>query len=258
MPLDRPFYLTYRSMADGPNAGYSRGAYVRDPRYARSPGHYVRAYLLIQKDLERLFEYVEPSPEGEDAFSFRIHELLMRTCIEVEANFKAILDANIYTPRLSNNKRPIYNMDVYRKVNASHHLSSYEVVLPLWNGPRRVWKPFEGWSPTQGISWYQAYNASKHDRLQEFKQANMGALISAVAGLLVLISAQFQGEDFSAGDDSFSFGSHEYHEMAAAIGSLFRITYPDDWPDAEKYAFNWSTLRDDPNPFQQFDYDAVP
>ncbi len=257
MPLDKPFFLTYRPMADA-NDGYSRRAYVRDPRYARSPGQYVRAYLLIQKDLERLFEYVEPSPEAEGTFSFRIHELLMRTCIEVEANFKAILDANIYTPAINRFQQPIYNMSVYRKVNTSHHLSSYEVMLPVWNGPRKVWRPFEGWGPNQGIGWYQAYNASKHDRLQEFKQANMGALISAVAGLLVLISSQFQSDDFSAADDSISIGGYDYHEMAAATGSLFRIGYPDDWSDAEKYGFKWSKLRDDAEPFQRFDYDAIP
>ncbi|ODS57086.1 MAG: hypothetical protein ABS40_05850 [Agrobacterium sp. SCN 61-19] len=258
MPLDKPYYLTYRPMIDGPNAGYSRWAYIRDPYYARSPGHYVRAYLLIQKDLERLFEYVEPSPEAELTFSFRIHELLMRTCIEVEANFKAILDANIYTPAINRFQQPIYNMSVYKKVNASHHLSSYEVMLPLWNGPRKILKPFEGWNTGKGIDWYQAYNASKHDRLQEFKQANMGALISAVSGLLVLISSQFQDQDFSAGDDLISLGGMDYHDMSASTGSLFRIAYPNDWPDGQKYDFDWAKLRGDPDRFQRFNYDRLP
>ena len=54
------------------------------------------------------------------AFSYRIHALLMRTCIEVEANFKAILEENTFTPPPNRS----LNMTDYRKVDATHHLSS--------------------------------------------------------------------------------------------------------------------------------------
>lgn len=243
-------------MKPGPNAGYSSSAYVKDLEYAISPGHYTRAYLLIQKDLEELFEFVEPSPESEKAFSYRIHELLMRTCIEVEANFKAILNENTYVPTV-NHFGPIYNMGVYKKVNTTHHLSSYEVLLPIWNGPRRIWKPFQGWGQNTGIDWYQSYNASKHDRQQAFKEANLEMLISAVAGLLVLLSSQFQDDEFSAGSVMLSVRGYDYHELSPALGSLFRIAYPTDWPDDEMYDFNWSTLKNDPERFQKFDYNTV-
>lgn len=259
MPIDKPYHRMYRPMVQGPNSPFSGWAYVLDKSYARSPDHYVRAYLLIQKDLERLFEYVEPSPEAKTTFSFRIHELLMRTCIEVEANFKAILDENTFTPAIDKNtKKPIYNMRVYKRVERSHHLSKYELVLPMWNGERRLWKPFEGWATGNNIDWYQAYNASKHDRQQEFKKANLEVLISAVAGLLALISAQFQTQDFTTGADNVTYGGYDYHEMQASIGGLFRIAYPTDWTDAEKYDFDWSKLKDEPVRFQKFNYDTQP
>ncbi|WP_143239394.1 hypothetical protein [Agrobacterium rosae] len=229
---------------------------MRDPDYAAAPGKYVRGYLLIQKDLERLFEYIEPSPEAETTYSFRIHELFMRTCIEIEANFKAILEANTYTPVIKYNQ-PVYNIRVYKKVNASHHLSSYQVTLPMWDGPSKVWRPFQNWDAGNPIDWYQAYNASKHDRLLQFKQANFGALLSAVTGLLVLISSQFQGEEYSSANDTLSVDGYDYHEMEAATGSLFRIEYPTDWPDDEKYDFDWSALQSQPDKFQRFDYNAV-
>ena len=57
---------------------------------------YIRAFLLIQKDLLELFDYVEPADQNLDCYSYRIHELHMRACIEVEAHCKAILSENNY------------------------------------------------------------------------------------------------------------------------------------------------------------------
>ena len=62
-----------------------------DHNYSDHPEHYTRAFAILQKDIIGLFEYIEPSDINLVTYSFRIHELLVRTCIEVEANFKAIL-----------------------------------------------------------------------------------------------------------------------------------------------------------------------
>lgn len=247
-----PYYLTVRGMKEGPNSGYSSWAYIRDKSYARDPQHFVRAYLLIQKDLIQLFEYVEPSDLGSTAYSYRIHELLMRTCIEVEANFKAILFANDYRP-----KHPQWlNMEVYSKVNISHHLSSYEVSLPIWEGASGTFKPFEAWAVRGSIDWYQAYNASKHDRHESFKSANLLVLVTAVAGLLVLMTAQFKTEDFSAGPDALLVEGYDYHEWEPTLGSLFRIKYPEDWSEDEIYDFDWAMLSKEDVRFTKFDYGA--
>ena len=66
------------------------------PEFAESPEHYVRAFLLLQKDLHDLFDYVEPADTNLQCFSYRIHALLLRACVEVEANCKAILKENGY------------------------------------------------------------------------------------------------------------------------------------------------------------------
>ena len=160
----------------------------------------------------------------------------MRACIEVEANFKAILEENTFTPPP---KRSL-NITDYRRVDVTHHLSSYEVILPIWNGTPPIFKPFEPWKTWRGLPkpngidlslpWYQAYNASKHDRQDEFKRANFENLVTAVASLLVLISAQFRNRDFSAGGTVREFQEEWYHlPIEAATGSLFKIKYPDDW-----------------------------
>jgi len=260
--LSKPFHRNYRAIKPGPQSGYSRWAYIHDRQYANNAEHYVRAFMLIQNDLQSIFEYVEPSDECRTAFSYRIHALLIRACVELEANFKAILEENTVTPPA---KRSL-NIGDYRKVDATHHLSSYEVMLPIWNGAPLILRPFEPWKPARGppnpggltLPWYQAYNASKHDRQDEFKKANLENLITAIAGLLVLISSQFAREDFSAGPTLYSISGYDYHPMEPSIGSLFRIKYPDDWVDAELYDFDWNVLKTQKDRFEKIDFDAIP
>jgi hypothetical protein len=146
-----------------------------------------------------MFEYIEPSDNNLITYSYRTHELLMRTCIEVEANFKAILKENIFNPIDKNGyPRPekSWNIHDYRKVNTTHHLSAYRVHIPIWEGTNSVYQPFKEWSKSSALSWYQAYNKSKHDRRTEFKEANFKNLLNAVTGLLVVLSSQFRTEDF--------------------------------------------------------------
>ncbi|MCK1298038.1 hypothetical protein IVB33_29795 [Bradyrhizobium sp. 24] len=146
MPVAKPFHRNFRGIADGPNSGYSSLAYILDRDYARDAEHYVRALTLIQDDLRSIFEYVEPSAECMSAYSFRIHSLFMRTCIEIEANFKVILAEN----NCSRSGRQL-NMVDYRRVDATHHLSSYEVMLPIWSGSPPTLRPFEQWRPLRGL-----------------------------------------------------------------------------------------------------------
>jgi hypothetical protein len=130
-------------------------------------------------------------------------------------------------------------------------------MLPIWNGTQKTWKPFDAWKTGGSLIWYQAYNASKHARQEQFKQANMQTLLDAVTGLLVLLSSQFRGEDFSGGPDALIAEGYDYYDMEPAIGSLFRIKFPDDWPEAEKYEFNWSDLSKQPDRFEKIDYNNI-
>ncbi|GAF05568.1 hypothetical protein [Saccharicrinis fermentans] len=260
MRIELPYHRIYRPVIEShPNAGYSSWAYIVDRNYCQSGHSYVRAFLLILEDLKRIFEFIEPSPESMQTFSYRIHELFMRTCIEVEANFKAILSENIYTPQLDRFGNPILNMRIYRKVNSTHRLSSYKVGLPQWSDSELlILEPFKVWSESNtSPEWYQSYNKSKHDRHDNFKYANLENLLNAISGLLVLISSQFRQEDFSAGESLMAFSGGDYYDMQSAIGSLFRIQFPTNWSDEEKYHFDWSELKNEEIRFQKFNYDEL-
>lgn len=260
MSHSMPYHRNLRPLrASGSRAGYSSAHFTRDPKYAQNPTHFVRAFLLIQDDIQTIFEYLEPSDECLNAYSYRIHALLMRTCIEIEANFKAILEENIFTP---SGKYP--NMMDYRKVDVTHHLSSYEVVLPIWNDQPKTFVPFAPWRAVRGqansgsvsLPWYKAYNASKHDRHYEFKQANFANLLESVAALLVLVSSQFGNDDFNAGPNFLLVDLPQTTEPT--IGSLFRIKYPNDWAENEMYDFNWGILNKQAHRFAKFNFDEIP
>lgn len=260
MSHSKPFHRNYRGFVKGSNSGYSQWAYIIDRNYAESPEHYVRPFLLIQKDLQNLFEYIEPSDTNVDTYSFRIHELLMRTCIEIEANFKAILKENIYNP-IDKQGKPLpekkWNIHNYRIVNKTHHLSSYKVSIPIWDGTQSSFEPFAKWVTTTELPWYQAYNSSKHDRKNAFKEANFSNLLNAVAGLLILLSSQFRTEDFSPGNTLLAMEGYDYYSSEPALGGFFRIEFPDDWREEEKYNFNWAELKKETDRFQKIDYDKI-
>ncbi|EOX1815494.1 hypothetical protein ACPDXT_003382 [Vibrio cholerae] len=259
MSIDKPFHRNVRAMVDGPNSGYSGWAYIVDKDYSQNPTHYIRAFMMLQDDLQQVFEFVEPSDTNMNTHSFRIHELLMRTCIEIEANFRAILKENIYTPLDRNGnprKEKSWNIIDFKKVDKTHRLSSYKVQYPVWEGAHFMFEPFKAWRSSNSLSWYQAYNASKHDRHDNFRQASFENLLNAFAALQILITAQFKTESFSA-TRSLGVNTDSYHTLNSGIGDYLLIDFPSDWPEEQKYSFDWSSLKQETVRFQKFDYNVV-
>jgi hypothetical protein len=193
MSITRPYRRTCRQFIDGLYFEGGRWQYIVHPKFAQSPEHYIRAFLLIQKDVQELLDYIEPADKNINCYSYRIHALLMRVCVEIEANCKAILQENSYA------KSTDLKMIDYRKLNATHRLSSYQVKIPIWNGNKNLRSPFSAWASGGSLPWYQAYNIVKHDRRLEFEMATFDYLIEAVCGLLVILSSQFGTEEFSSG-----------------------------------------------------------
>ena len=260
MSFNKPFHRNYRGFIESPNSGYSQWAYIVDRDYAQAPEHYVRAFLIIQNDLQKLFEFIEPSNQNLNTYSYRIHELFMRTCIEIEANFKAILRENTFNP--TDNKANIrpekrWNIHDYWKVNQTHHLSSYKIYLPIWDGNNSAFQPFKQWKNSSELFWYQAYNHSKHDRQNNFKEANLENLINSITALLILLSSQFGTQDFSPSITTRSVNTDSYYFTKPALGNYFHIDFPKDWSDDEKYDFNWTQLKMQPDRFEKIDYNKI-
>ncbi len=247
MPVERPYRRTCRQFVDGRYSEGGRSRYVLHPRYAREPQHYIRAFLLLQKDLQEMFDYIEPADQNASCYSYRIHELLLRACVEVEANCKAVLVENEYR------KTGELTMADYQKIEASHRLSSYRIEIPAWRGEGAHRRPYDGWRTGEPLAWYQAYNKTKHDRHTEFEQATLDHLAGAVSGLAALLSAQFHTQDFAPVDPLVA-GGWRRDGFDSAIGGYFHVQFPDDWPEEYRYDFDWQALEREPDPFQVYDY----
>lgn len=256
MSISKPYRRTCRQFADGSYSEGGRWMYLLHPRYATDPRHYVRAFLLIQEDILELFSYVEPSDLNAGTYSHRIQQLLMRTCVEIEANFTAIFLDNGYA-KVSQN----LNIVDYKLINLSHRLSAFEVRVPGWKGGAGHRRPFAAWETDQPLTWYQAYNKSKHSRHENFHLSTFNSLIDAFCGLNVLLSAQFMSEEYAPGSKSLSVSGTCYtfegnDGMEPSIGDMLRIKFPADWPATERYDFNWPDLTKQDDPFENFDYSA--
>ncbi|KTD64234.1 hypothetical protein Lsan_0929 [Legionella santicrucis] len=247
MGIKNPYIRTCRQFTDGSYANSGKAVYIKHPSFAQDAAHYVRAFHLIQKDLLNLFDYIEPSDINLDTYSFRVHELLFRTCVEVEANFKAILRENGY------NKKGKWDIKDYMKVNKSHFLSDYEIILPNWHGIQKTTKPFELFKDEKSPDWYKAYNATKHDRHHEFQEANFKNLIGAVTGLLALLSSQFYTHDFSSGNTFLVMENSPNDDTEAGIGEYFRVRFP-KLPIEECYDFEYKDIQQPNFSFDRYTY----
>ncbi len=177
--------------------GRIRAKYVCSSNYCAKPLHFIRAARVISKDLDRLFDYVEPSEANLSTYSFEILGLLSRVCFEVEANLKGILLANRYSRDGKATKANSLTMADYSKVEKSHFLSRYKIHFPQWSDGLSDFTPFLGWGEEKQkrLGWYNAYNQVKHDRYRGFQQANLKHLCEAFAGLIALLTSQFWRED---------------------------------------------------------------
>ncbi len=250
MGIKKPFHRSYREYSEQWNCDFS---YIIDEKYAENPYKYIRAFKIILNELKELFEFIEPCDSNLDTYSLRIHQLMIRACIEVEANFKAILRENTF-----NTEENKWNIRDFKLVNKTHHLDAYKIGIPSWNGSKeKKFEPFSDWKNGETLCWYQAYNKSKHDRAKNFEEANLRNLLGAVTGLLALLTSQF-GYEFPPRRPNLAMqGGGNYPEEKFGIGNYFTVEFPDDWTDEEKYDFNWSALAKEEERFQKFNYDEI-
>lgn len=248
-----PFHRCYRPLVKRSNSDSFERCYLLDDDYAIRPYSYTRAFLQLQKEMEELFLYVAPADKNLKTYSYHIHELLIRICIEIEANFKAIFAENHY----SKQEKDLSIKDFW-KIDVSHRLSDYKVRMPTWEGRNNVFEPFIGWKTSTNLSWYRAYNRTKHNRDKYFAEANFKNLMDAFCGLFVLLTAQFNNHDYSTGHVVIVLGGKDsYYEGEYGIGDLLQPMFP-EWTDEEKYDVDWGLVCEDVFRFGKFDYDTVP
>jgi hypothetical protein len=130
-----------------------------------------------------IFESVEPVPPNLDVYGHKIRKLLLLAAMEAEASWAAILKANSYPPP----KGRLSTTD-YVKLLKPMLLDGYSLELTSYPG-FQGFAPFRDWDPscpTQSLHWYDAYNATKHNREENLKEATLEKAIHAVGAAVVM------------------------------------------------------------------------
>ncbi|MBD2181874.1 hypothetical protein H6S82_00200 [Planktothrix sp. FACHB-1355] len=141
--------------------------------------------LLIRK-MQELFLTVEPCRKNLFSFGHKIRELLLLACMEVETSWVGILKEHEYTKNR-------YKTNDYVKLLEPMCLANYELAL-RWYPNFPSFKPFSCWNvnrPTKSLYWYDAYNATKHDREAHLNRATLLNAVHAVGAVVVMFSAQY-------------------------------------------------------------------
>lgn len=147
-------------------------------------GPYLAAFSLLQRDFQRLSEYVAFNDDNLPVYSHRMYELLLRGCTEFESLCKELLVERAYAKKPSD----MTVMD-YRMLEGPWHFELKMVGVLSWLPRTAYIQPFAGWSTADPpLPWYSSYNRVKHNRHRDFVLANLDNVRLALAGLFALMA----------------------------------------------------------------------
>ncbi len=222
--------------------------YLYDDRFANQEEKksLITATRMILRDLNSLYNYIEPSDDNLGVYSHRIYELLLRTATEFEANCKGILKANSYSKPENE-----WCVKDYFKISKVARLNEYSLTFERWESTHEF-KPFIEWNPSrrEPLSWYDAYNDVKHDRYGNFKKARLEFLMNALAGLICIMHAQY-GEGMSHVGFQ-EYGTTDINE-GTVVTPMFTIKAP-LFPDEEQYGFVWDNIMNGQDPIVNYSF----
>ena len=170
-----------------------------------------------------------------ETFSPHIADLLVRTCVQIEAVSKELYYENGGTkPRGSNTI--FFDEDCLKLIDIKWETSNKRVMVvsPQFNLTKdeyRVLRPLKDAHKRQGTYWERCYQAVKHDRYGSLCCGNVKALIQAMAALY-LLNVYYRNEswvikyqDLSKHD--FSLGSSLFAVKAPKTGQLWYGNKPE-------------------------------
>ncbi|MCW5676190.1 MAG: hypothetical protein KIT15_16560 [Xanthobacteraceae bacterium] len=187
-----------------------------------NPGNHLNLRLIensrdqiesLRDTLVRLCRVIHPEGGNLKSYGSDIRNIIIMAATEVEAQWKGVLLAN---------RQRAENTKDYFKLLSALKLDEYEVSVSYFPW-LKSFKPFSGWAinhPTKSLPWYDAYNAIKHNRENEFKNATLANAFSALTACAVMMYAQF--------------GTHGY-QRRDSIDTFFKLKSFPKWHFSEAY-----------------------
>ena len=136
------------------------------------------AYKSIEDDMGRIVEYLPLETKQYMVFSFKLADIIIRCCTQVESVFKDLVRERMFLENLSK--------DDYEKLNKLN--LTKEAFTIRANGdafaPFSIF--FEDETNKSIPFWWTTYNKLKHDYSKNLELANLQAAICALGSLFIL------------------------------------------------------------------------
>ncbi|MEM6452170.1 MAG: hypothetical protein AAF703_17890 [Cyanobacteria bacterium P01_D01_bin.105] len=147
-----------------------------------------RALQLLIERLDELFFYVEPDAHGLQIYSHKTRELLLLASMEVENYWQRYMRSAGVRPT-----GRYFNTNDYIRLLDPLHLQDYAFTFHAFPSLPEI-SPFSEWSmdaPTASLSWYDAYNKTKHDRDNHFSDATLERCLEAVTAVVAMYCVRY-------------------------------------------------------------------
>lgn len=136
-------------------------------------------FLALESDFEATTRYVEPCADNYATFSIEYTKILLGVCSEVDVVSKVLCE------QIQPGSKPD-NIDKYREIITAKYteLHKFAVLLPRY---ALTLNPWQSWASSTNPTWWRKYNSVKHERHQQFRDANLENCMHALAGLFGLV-----------------------------------------------------------------------
>ena len=136
-------------------------------------------YLTLSKDIENISRYIELCEGNYSVFSIELTRLILAIGSEVDVVAKRLCLK--YEPE----KNP-KSINSYKEILLKHipKITVIDVNIARYS---LAFVPWETWSTGKNPDWWISYNNVKHHRHEFYREANLGNILNALAGLCVLI-----------------------------------------------------------------------
>ena len=160
--------------------------------------YFWNAYKRLEKEVLELSEYIHVSDDQLDVYSLKIGDLLVRTAIEAETLVKLLYHENGGTK--PNGKDLYFDTDCFKLLEDKWTLSKKTIIITapsLFLTENRILRPLHKAYKrgTSSSKWQIAYQAVKHDRVNNQKSGNIGNLLLAL-GALYILNIYYRGAYF--------------------------------------------------------------
>lgn len=140
--------------------------------------NYWQYYLSLEEDIDRIFRYIEPSEHNFLVFSVELTRLYLAICSEVDVILKAYCS-------LLKNECKASNINEYAEIVASLN-KGIATQTALLQRSEILFTPFSEWENQLPLTWWKKHNGVKHNRGMNFKDANLGNVLTAFSALYLV------------------------------------------------------------------------